>query len=39
LPLDALIKEKKAAGRPKDLDVLPQLEALQEVLAETEEEN
>ena len=39
LTLDALIKAKKAAGRPKDLDVLPQLEALQEVLAETEEED
>jgi hypothetical protein len=38
LTLDALIKAKKAAGRPKDLDVLPQLEALQEVLAETEED-
>ena len=37
LTLDALIKSKKAAGRPKDLDVLPQLEALQEVLSETEE--
>jgi hypothetical protein len=38
LTLDALIKAKKAAGRPKDLNVLPQLQALQEVLAETEEE-
>lgn len=39
LTLDALIRAKKAAGRPKDLDVLPQLEALQELLAVTAEEN
>ena len=39
LSLDALIRAKKAAGRPKDLDVLPQLETLQEVLSETAEEN
>ena len=39
LTIDALIKAKKAAGRPKDLNVLPQLEALQEVLAETAEED
>lgn len=38
LTLDALIKAKKAAGRPKDLNILPQLEALQEVLAKTEED-
>ena len=34
LSLDSLIKAKKAAGRPKDLFILPQLEALQEVLSE-----
>jgi len=34
-----LIKAKRAAGRTKDLLVLPELEALQEVPAETEEEN
>lgn len=34
LSLDALIKAKKAAGRPKDLFVLPQLETLQEALSE-----
>jgi predicted nucleotidyltransferase len=28
LGLDALIKAKKAAGRPKDIDQLPELEAL-----------
>ena len=39
LTLDALIRAKRAAGRPKDLNILPQLEALQEVLAETEEED
>ena len=37
LTLDALIRAKKAAGRPKDLDVLPQLETLQEALSKTEE--
>ncbi len=37
LSLDALIRAKKAAGRPKDLDVLPQLETLLEVLSKTEE--
>lgn len=30
LTLDALIASKKAAGRPKDLQVLPELEALRE---------
>lgn len=34
LSLDGLIKAKKAAGRPKDLFVLPQLETLQEALSE-----
>jgi hypothetical protein len=37
LTLEGLIKAKKAAGRPKDLNILPQLEALQEVLSETKE--
>ncbi len=32
LTLDALIRSKKAAGRPKDLQVLPELEALREAL-------
>ena len=32
LTLDALIVAKRAAGRPKDLLVLPELEALREVL-------
>lgn len=32
LSLDALIESKRAAGRPKDLLVLPELEALREVL-------
>lgn len=34
LTLDGLIKAKRAAGRAKDLLVLPELEALREVLAE-----
>lgn len=34
LSIDALIKAKRAAGRDKDLLVLPELEALQEVLNE-----
>lgn len=38
LSLEDLIKAKKAAGRPKDLFVLPQLETLQEALSETSEE-
>lgn len=38
LSLEDLIKAKKAAGRPKDLFVLPQLETLQEALSETKEE-
>lgn len=29
--LDVLIRSKKAAGRPKDLNVLPELEALKEL--------
>lgn len=37
LTLDGLIKAKRAAGRTKDLLVLPELEALQELLSETEE--
>ncbi len=32
LTLDALIRSKKAAGRPKDLQVLPELEALREAI-------
>ncbi len=31
--LDVLIRSKRAAGRPKDLSVLPELEALQEMQA------
>lgn len=38
LSLDDLIKVKKAAGRPKDLFVLPQLETLQEALLDSAEE-
>ena len=34
LSLDALIRAKRAAGRTKDLLVLPQLEALREILTE-----
>lgn len=34
LSLNDLIKAKKAAGRPKDLFVLPELEALREALSE-----
>ena len=34
LSLDDLIKAKKAAARPKDLFILPQLEALQEALSD-----
>lgn len=37
LSLEGLIKAKRAAGRTKDLLVLPELEALQEALSETEE--
>ena len=36
LSIDGLIKAKRAAGRVKDLLVLPELEALREVLAEAE---
>ena len=38
LSLEDLIKAKKAAGRPKDLFVLPQLETVQETLSKTSEE-
>ena len=34
LTLDALIASKRAAGRPKDLQVLPELEALREAAEE-----
>jgi len=37
LTLDGLIKAKRAAGRTKDLLVLPELEALREILAESNE--
>ena len=37
LTIEGLIKSKRAAGRAKDLLVLPELEALKEVLSETEE--
>ncbi|MBA2493676.1 MAG: hypothetical protein H0V31_03135 [Acidobacteria bacterium] len=36
LTLEGLIKAKRAAGRTKDLLVLPELEALQEALKESE---
>lgn len=39
LTIEGLIKAKRAAGRTKDLLVLPELEALQELLEETEEED
>ena len=35
LTLDALIASKRAAGRPKDLQVLPELEALREATEES----
>lgn len=35
LTLDALIASKRAAGRPKDLQVLPELEALREASKES----
>lgn len=38
LTLEGLIKAKRAAGRTKDLLVLPELEALREMLSETDEE-
>lgn len=38
LTIEGLIKAKRAAGRTKDLLVLPELEALREVLSETEED-
>ena len=38
LTVKGLIKAKRVAGRVKDLLVLPELEALQELLAETDEE-
>jgi len=37
LTLDGLIKAKRAAGRTKDLLVLPELEALREALSDEEE--
>ena len=37
LTVKGLIKAKRAAGRTKDLLVLPELEALRELLSETEE--
>ena len=35
--LDSLIRSKRAAGRSKDLNVLPELEALKEMHAEQKE--
>jgi hypothetical protein len=35
--LDTLIRSKKAAGRSKDLNVLPELEALKEMQAQKEQ--
>ena len=37
ISIDDLINAKKAAGRPKDLLVLPELEALREALSDEEE--
>ena len=37
LTIEGLIKAKRAAGRTKDLLVLPELEAIRELLSETEE--
>lgn len=37
LTIEGLIKAKRAAGRTKDLLVLPELEALRELLSETDE--
>ena len=37
LTVEGLIKAKRAAGRTKDLLVLPELEAIRELLSETEE--
>jgi hypothetical protein len=37
LTLNGLIKANRAAGRTKDLLVLPELEALREMLAESDE--
>ena len=37
LTVEGLIKAKRAAGRPKDLLILPELEALKEVLSDEEE--
>ncbi len=37
LSIDALISAKRAAGRTKDLLVLPELEALREILSDDEE--
>lgn len=37
LSLADLIKTKKASGKAKDILVLPELEALRELLSETEE--
>ncbi len=37
LTVEGLIKAKRAAGRTKDLLVLPELEALRELLSETKE--
>jgi hypothetical protein len=34
--LDAVIKSKKAAGRPKDLNAIPELEALKDLQASRE---
>jgi hypothetical protein len=37
LTIDGLIKAKRAAGRTKDLLVLPELEALREALSDEED--
>lgn len=38
LTVEGLIKAKRAAGRVKDLLILPELEAIRELLTETSEE-
>jgi hypothetical protein len=38
LSLDGLIAAKRAAGRPKDQLILPELEALREALEDDEDE-
>jgi hypothetical protein len=39
ISLDALIRAKKAAGKTKDLNALPELEALREIMRSTKRQN